>query len=83
VAVIGDQRDLQQVLDVVYESAMKSWAGEFAQEIVDKTRAELLERGLFVAFDGPDNQPSFKELAEKNRAEGGCGCAPGTVLCPH
>lgn len=80
-SAIGNKHDLQQVLDVVYESAMKSWAGEFAQEIVDKTRAELLERGLFVDFEGP--QPSFKELAEKNRAEGGCGCAPGTVLCPH
>lgn len=28
-------------------------------------------------------RPSFAELAAKNRAEGGCGCAPGTVLCPH
>ena len=28
-------------------------------------------------------EPSFAALAAKNRAEGGCGCAPGTLLCPH
>lgn len=27
--------------------------------------------------------PSFAALAAKSRAEGGCSCAPGTVLCPH
>jgi len=84
VSVIGDKRDLQQVLDVVYDSAMKVWAGEFAHAIVEETKIELLKRGLFVNFDGPPNdQPSFAELAAKNRAAGGCGCAPGTILCPH
>lgn len=28
-------------------------------------------------------EPSFEELRAKNIAEGGCGCAPGTILCPH
>lgn len=31
----------------------------------------------------PREQPSFEELRVKNQAEGGCGCAPGTILCPH
>ena len=26
---------------------------------------------------------TFKELADRNKAAGGCGCAPGTILCPH
>jgi hypothetical protein len=82
---IGDKADLQRILDVIHHSAMKAWAGEFAQEIVDQARTELLDSGLFVDFDGPptDAAPSFAELAAANRVEGGCGCAPGTVLCPH
>jgi hypothetical protein len=61
-----------------------------AQAIVENVKVELLKRGLFVNFDGPlpsdcftDERQSFEELAEKNKAEGGCGCAPGTILCPH
>lgn len=26
---------------------------------------------------------SFEELRIENQAAGGCGCAPGTILCPH
>lgn len=70
-----------------------------AQSIVEHVKIELLKRGLFVNFDGPvhlepDQSPTgliiqqlvdegFRELSAKNVAEGGCGCAPGTVLCPH
>jgi len=93
---IGDSRDLQDVLNAVYQGAVKECEGRehegklvgnghhMAQAIVENVQVELIRRGLFVKFAGPaDNGPGFAELAEKNRAEGGCGCAPGTVLCPH
>lgn len=120
-AAIGDKRDLQNVLDAVYASALSTCGSRAtAMGVVENTKIELLKRGLFVAFDGPlpesdwetreaearvrrygstmhakdieeydrikplvPREPSFEELAEKNKAEGGCGCAPGTVLCPH
>lgn len=31
----------------------------------------------------PEPLKTFGELIDENRAEGGCGCAPGTILCPH
>lgn len=86
---IGDKTDLQHVLDAVRDAALKTCgplAPPFiAANIVEHTKIELIKRGLFVNFDGPpaDAQPSFAELATQNRAEGGCGCAPGTILCPH
>jgi hypothetical protein len=94
---LGDARDLQDVLNSVYAGAVKECEGRehegklvgnghhMAQAIVENVKVELLKRGLFVKFDGPpsDDGPSFKELADKNKAEGGCGCAPGTILCPH
>ena len=79
---IGDVRDLQDVLDGVYQSTLSTCGSRAtAMGVVENTKIELLKRGLFVQFDGP--RDSFAELAAKNRAEGGCGCAPGTVLCPH
>lgn len=126
-AAIGDKRDLQSVLDVVYESALSTCGSRAtAMGVVENTKIELLRRGLFVNFDGPPpdqalgpaasweareaearvkrygstmhakdieeyerikplvpREPSFEELRAKNQAEGGCGCAPGTILCPH
>lgn len=152
-SVIGDARDLQQVLNSVYAGAVKECEGRehegklvgnghhMAQAIVENVKIELLKRGLFVKFEGPppDQGPSrteddpyaesrrfagysdsweareaearlqrygstmhakdseeyerikplvpressFGELAEKNKAAGGCGCAPGTIICPH
>ncbi len=98
-AAIGDKHDLQQVLNSVYAGAVKECEGReregkltgnghhMAQAIVENVKVELIKRGLFVNFDGPppsdDGQPSFAELRAKNIAEGGCGCAPGTILCPH
>lgn len=83
---IGDKRDLQQVLDVVYQSALSTCGSRAtAMGVVENAKIELLKLGLFVNFDGPPvgGQSGFAELATKNRAEGGCGCVPGTILCPH
>lgn len=94
---IGDARDLQQVLNSVYAGAVKECESRehegklvgnghhMAQAIVENVKIELLKRGLFVKFEGPppDDSSSFGELAAKNRAAGGCGCAPGTLICPH
>lgn len=93
-----DERELQQVLNAVYQGAAKECEGReregklvgnghhMAQSIVENVKAELLRRGLFVKTTpqaSDDDQPSFAELRAKNIAEGGCGCAPGTILCPH
>jgi hypothetical protein len=98
VSVIGGADDLQRVLNSVYAGAVKECESRehaqviirnghhMAQAIVENVKIELLKRGLFVSFDAPpivECSPSFGELADKNKAEGGCGCAPGTVLCPH
>lgn len=94
---IDDTRDLQQVLNSVYAGAVQECEGReregklvgnghhMAQAIVENVKAELLKRGLFVqaAYPTSDASANFKELADKNKTVGGCGCAPGTILCPH
>lgn len=71
-----------------HSGALRGNGHHMAQAIVENVKEELLKRGLFVKFDAPptvlcDDQPSFKQLADENKAKGGCGCAPGTVVCPH
>jgi hypothetical protein len=93
VSVIGGASDLQNVLNAVhygvrlmlrdYEGKPVTDAHALTLAIGERVKAELIQLGLFVKFDAPPDASSFKELAEQNRAEGGCGCAPGTILCPH
>lgn len=59
---------------------------EFCQQDnieIPKLTYRLLGELIDIVQRTPKPTPSFGELIAKNRAEGGCGCAPGTVLCPH
>ena len=54
---------------------------DYADPMVFREQAKLGIRELRDIL--PRAPKTFRELIDENRAEGGCGCAPGTVLCPH